>query len=662
MKPFKDLGIQVKMNLMTLVICGAVLFVAIAALFTFQVWNFGTNFAEKETTLANVIAYYCDLPVAMNDSKGVTDIINGMKSDSAVISATVAWRDGSMTARYGPAETTNSLSEFFPFPGYHFAGGQLLITQPIFVNGEKQPPATLYVRADYRSTLLNLLKFYGLILAMVIVISIALGVSLSRRLSRTITNPVLQLAKTAKVVGEQKDYSVRVAGDGRGDELGQLTDSFNEMLGRIQNQDAALSRSQAQMEALINSIDGIVWERNPGDFHFTFISRQSESMLGYKPQAWLDGRGFWASKIHPQDAAKAAETAKSSVAMAKSYSQEYRMVAADGRTVWIHESGTVLVENGKPVAIRGILQDITRQKEDAAELDKLNRKLLDTSRQAGMADVATGVLHNVGNVLNSVSVAATVVAERLQRSKITNLQRATALVLEQKDRAGDYITNDPKGKLLPVYFDTVAGQLAEERDELITKVSSVAQHIEHIKEIVAMQQSYAKVSGAYEDLVAADLVEDALRINVAAFDRHSIKVVREFSVGLPPVFVDRHKVLQVLINLLRNAKHAMEDVPDDRKKMVISIRRCSHEQIAVVVRDFGIGIPATNLTKIFNHGFTTKKNGHGFGLHSGANAAKEMGGSLTALSDGPDKGAEFTLKLPVAATDRKTATGEVSKT
>ena len=313
----------------------------------------------------------------------------------------------------------------------------------------------------------------------------------------------------------------------------------------------------------------------------------------------------------------------------------------------------VLVENGKPVALRGILQDITRQKKDAEQLDKLNRQLMDTSRQAGMADVATGVLHNVGNVLNSVSVATTVVGERLQRSKVANLQRATAMLRGQNGQLLDFLTTDPKGILLPEYLDTVAIQLAEEREELLTKVKSVAENIEHIKEIVAMQQSYAKVSGAYENLMAADLVEDALRLKVAAFDRHGIEVVRQYTPNLPPICVDRHKVLQILINLLRNAKHAMEGLDRDRKRMVISVGMSPSDQVTIIVRDNGIGIPANHMTKIFNHGFTTKKDGHGFGLHSGANAAKEMGGSLTAHSEGPDKGAEFTLKLPTAATARK---------
>jgi len=652
MKPFRDRGIQNKVHLITLVICSVVLLVATAALFSFQVWNFRSNFKLNTVTLAHIIANTSEAAVEFKDMAGATEVVSALKSDPAVISASIILPDGSMIAHYGQADGPASQAKFPADGEANFVGGQLLVTQPIDLKSEGRV-GTLYLRADYQRTALDLLAFYGKLIGMVLIISFYLGVLLSRRLSRTITDPVLHLANTAKIVGEQKDYSVRVSGKPRGDELGQLTDSFNEMLGRIESQDAELSLSREKMEALVNSIDGIVWERTPDHCKFTFISRQSEAILGYDPKSWLDQADFWESKLHPQDAAKAIETGRVLAAQGQSYAYEYRMHAADGRTVWIRESGMVLVENGRPAALRGILQDITRQKKDAEQLDKLNRQLLDTSRQAGMADVATGVLHNVGNVLNSVSVAATVVGERLQRSKVTGLQRATALMREKNGQLADFLTSDPKGKLLPTYLDTVADQLAEERNELLTKVQSVAQNIEHIKEIVAMQQSYAKVSGAYENLMAADLVEDALRINLAAFDRHNIQVVREFTPNLPPVCVDRHKVLQILINLLRNAKHAMEELDVESKRMTISISQNTSDRVTIAVRDNGLGIPASNLTKIFNHGFTTKKDGHGFGLHSGANAAKEMGGSLSAHSDGPGKGAEFTLKLPVAVIPQK---------
>jgi C4-dicarboxylate-specific signal transduction histidine kinase len=267
--------------------------------------------------------------------------------------------------------------------------------------------------------------------------------------------------------------------------------------------------------------------------------------------------------------------------------------------------------------------------------------------------VATGVLHNVGNVLNSVSVAATVVADRLRRSKLGNLCRATAVLREQNGRLAEFLTTDPKGKLIPEYIATMADQLAGEQAKMIAKMDSVGQHIEHIKEIVAMQQSFAKASGVYEALAVAGLVEDALRMNAAAFDRHGIELVREFAGNIPPVRVDRHKVLQILINLLRNAKYAMDGQSGRAKRLVVRVAMASPDRVRITIADNGVGIAPDHLTAIFNHGFTTKKDGHGFGLHSGANAATEMGGTLTAHSDGLGKGAEFTLELPATASARQ---------
>ncbi len=639
------------MQVMNLLVCGAVLLVAIATLFTFQVLTFRSNFQRDTDTLAAVIANNSTAAMAFKDEQAATEVVSALQAKPTVLAASLVLPDGTLFANFGKPEDAGTESEFPPAGESRFTRGQLLTTQRVML--KQDHVGTLYLRSDYRRTLFELLRVYGGVLLAIMIVSVSLGVFLSHKLGHTISDPVLRLALTARIVGEKKDYSVRAPLDRRGDELGRLTESFNDMLSRIQSQDAALGLSQQKMEALINSIDGIVWERAPDTFRFTFVSRQSEAILGYAPQLWLDDPDFWKRKLHPQDAAKALETGRELVAQGKAYVFEYRMVAADERMVWIRESGTVLVENGRPVFLRGILQDVTRQKHDAEQLDKLNRKLIDTSRQAGMADVATGVLHNVGNVLNSVSVAATVVGDRLRRSKLTNLCRAATMLHEKNGQLADFLTTDPKGKILPSYLSTIATELADEQVKLIGKMDSVAGHIEHIKEIVAMQQSYAKISGAYENLTAVDLVEDALRINLAAFDRHSIELVREFEPDLPKVCVDRHKVLQILINLIRNAKYAMEGSSGKAKRMVIQVARNDADSVKISVRDNGIGIPEENLTRIFNHGFTTKKDGHGFGLHSGANAAREMGGSLTAYSSGPGTGAEFTLVLSIHENARK---------
>jgi PAS domain S-box-containing protein len=646
MKPFRDFPIQQKMLVMTLLICGAVLCVAVAALFTFQVLNFRGNFQRDTATLAVIIANNSTAAMAFMDDKAATEVVGALEAKPSVVAASLVLPDGSVFAHYGKAEDARSRSQFPPAGEPLFVDGQLLITQPVNLKGERV--GALYLRSDYQRTFLELLRFYGLVVAGITVVSSALALFLSSQLGRRIARPILDLARTARIVGEKKDYSVRATVGSQGDELGRLSESFNEMLSRIQSQDAALFLSQQKMEALIHSIDGIVWERNPDTFQFTFVSRQSEEILGYAPQAWLETPAFWEERLLPQDAAKAVETVREMAARGLPYTCEYRMTAADGRTLWIRESGTVLVENGQPVALRGIFQDITRQKQDAEELDKLNRQLIDASRSAGMADVATGVLHNVGNVLNSVCVSATTVSDRLRRSKVAKLCRATAMLQEQNGRLAEFLTTDPKGRLIPEYLSTVAEELAGEQGELIDKMTTVGQHIEHIKEIVAMQQNYAKVSGVYENVSAADLVEDALRLNATAFERHHIELIREFDHKTPNICVDRHKFMQIFINLLRNAKHAMQDLGENEKRMVIRVRMASPDRVQVVVRDNGEGIPPENMARIFAHGFTTKKDGHGFGLHSGANAAREMGGSLTARSDGPGRGAEFTLELPAA--------------
>jgi len=222
-------------------------------------------------------------------------------------------------------------------------------------------------------------------------------------------------------------------------------------------------------------------------------------------------------------------------------------------------------------------------------------------------------------------------------------------MLEGKNgELGQFLTADPKGKLLPEYLIKASKLLASERDELVAEMAGVVQHIEHIKEIVAMQQSYAKVFGLMEPVPPTALVQDALRMNAAAFERHGVRVIQQFDENIPPALVDRHKVLQILVNLLRNAKYALDEQGPADKRLEIHVGRAAGGNVAITVRDNGVGIAPENLTRIFGHGFTTKKDGHGFGLHSGALAAKQMNGSLSVHSDGPHQGATFTLELPVA--------------
>ncbi len=281
-----------------------------------------------------------------------------------------------------------------------------------------------------------------------------------------------------------------------------------------------------------------------------------------------------------------------------------------------------------------------------AELAEAQKRLIELSRISGMAEVATGVLHNVGNVLNSVNVSATIVADRLRDSRVSQIGELVHVLRNHEDELGNFLANDPGGQRVLPYMANLSLHLEQERDQLGKEVSTLAQHVSHIKEIVSMQQTYARSSGIFEKVELADLIKDVLGITGPGLERHNIAIKIE-SEELPSIITDRHKVLQILLNLMRNAKDAVRAAGNVERKVSIRMRRASGERIVISVADNGTGIPAENLVRIFSHGFTTKRDGHGFGLHSGALAARQLGGSLIAESDGPNMGATFTLELPI---------------
>jgi signal transduction histidine kinase len=295
------------------------------------------------------------------------------------------------------------------------------------------------------------------------------------------------------------------------------------------------------------------------------------------------------------------------------------------------------------------LQEQVSAKEKARrELAEAQQELIVASREAGMAEVATGVLHNVGNVLNSVNVSTTLIREKLKRSEISTLDKVRHLLQQHESDMGAFLTADPKGKLVPGFIIKLSESLEQERIALQQEHDQLARNVEHIKEIVAMQQNYARVSGFLERVSVSTLMDDALQLNTAGLARHGISVVREYS-EVPLLLLDKHKVLQILVNLVHNAKYALDESKNGEKRLTVGIHMNGDRRVKVTVADNGVGIPRENLTRIFSHGFTTRKTGHGFGLHSGANAAKEMGGQLTAQSEGAGRGATFTLELPLEA-------------
>jgi signal transduction histidine kinase len=294
------------------------------------------------------------------------------------------------------------------------------------------------------------------------------------------------------------------------------------------------------------------------------------------------------------------------------------------------------------------LQDqMKRREQTQQELVASQKQLLAASRQAGKAEVAIGVLHNVGNVLNSINVSASVLMDRVAHFRVDNIARVGALLQQPAGELANYLTKDEKGRQVPGFLIETGAALVKDRQLLKDEICSLRKNIEHVNAVVSMQQNHAKIGGILESCEAREIVEEAIQLNFTSLQRHAIDVRRDFR-PMPPILTDRHKVLQILINLIANSKKALDQKSGDRQ-IVISIAPAGAERVKITIADNGAGIAPENLTRIFSHGFTTRSDGHGFGLHSGALTARELSGALTAQSPGLGCGATFILEIPIAA-------------
>jgi PAS domain S-box-containing protein len=414
-------------------------------------------------------------------------------------------------------------------------------------------------------------------------------------------------------------------------------------------QEAALEKRYSD---LIEEANDVIWTADRAG-RLLSVNRAGERMLGYGRQE-LIGRKI--TDFAPPDAHPAIETLlKTSLNDDTSQIHALTVVAKDStRRILEVRSRPMVASGGEPEGLLAIARDVTERHKAAAELARLQRELLDASRMAGMAEVATDILHNVGNVLNSVNVSVTLLHDRHRESSAPGLDKLAALLSEHMAGIDAFLTQDKRGRMIPDYVIQLSQQLRFERETQEKEIAQLRRNVDHIKEIVAMQQNYARVSGFLESVPCAELMDHAVQINATSLERHHIEIRRAYA-ALPNLTVDKHKLLQILINLIQNAKYALSETPHNDRWIRLGIEPVDRDRVRITVTDNGCGIAPENLAHIFAYGFTTRKDGHGFGLHNGANAAHEMGGSLNVHSDGAGLGAKFTLELPLIgkASDRE---------
>jgi C4-dicarboxylate-specific signal transduction histidine kinase len=251
----------------------------------------------------------------------------------------------------------------------------------------------------------------------------------------------------------------------------------------------------------------------------------------------------------------------------------------------------------------------------------------------------------VGNVLNSVYTSAQLARERMQGMRLEHVGRVAHMLEEHREDLTGFITRDERGQYLMPFLNQLGQSLLEERTDIVSLLDDVGRYTEHIGDIVKVQQNYARTPRMHEQVSLPELLEDALRINSAGLQRHQVKVQRDLA-SLPPVMTDKHKTLMILVNLVSNAKYALDEAPLGERLLTVKLEQTPADRIRIAIHDNGMGIAPEMLTRIFQYGFTTREDGHGFGLHSSALAAQELGGSLSVHSEGLGHGATFTLELP----------------
>jgi len=423
--------------------------------------------------------------------------------------------------------------------------------------------------------------------------------------------------------------------------------AVHEARGRAQRKlaETEMARRERHFRALMeNSLDVLSILNRDGTFHYN--SPSLKHVLGYEPHE-IAGRKLF-EFVHPEDLPGATRAFAGQVLQNPEHrmTHECRCRRRDGSWCYLEMMCQNRFDDPEIAGLVLNSRDVTQRRLAEEQLKQAQGELAHAARMAGMAEVATSVLHNVGNVLNSVNISASLVSDELRKSKITYIARAAALMREHAADIGDFMAHDPKGRQLPGFLNQLAEHLAGEQAALLKEMALIRKNLDHIKDVVSIQQSYSKISGSSEKTSVTDLVEDALRMNTGALIRHEVELVREFESNLPEITVQKHKVLQILINLIRNAKYACDESNHTEKRLTLRVAN-GDNCVRIAIIDNGVGIPAENLTRIFNHGFTTRKGGHGFGLHSSLAAAREMSGALLVHSDGPGQGATFTLELPL---------------
>ena len=420
--------------------------------------------------------------------------------------------------------------------------------------------------------------------------------------------------------------------------------SVQDITSRHQAQEA-LQLQTAELRVLLDLVPAMIWFKDTEN-RILRVNQRVAQAAGL-PIAEIEGRP--SVEIYPRDAELYYAADREVIASGQPrLGLVERLADAGGGEIWVETDKVPFFgEDGGVAGIVVMAQDITERKRAEAELRKTHHQLVEVSRLSGMAEVAIEVLHNVGNLLNSVNVSASLLFENVRNSRAARMADVVALLREHREDLATYITVDPAGRHVPAMLDELAGEWAGQQQVLLTELGELHRNVELIKQVIASQRSHAVSAEIVEVVPLEELVEDAVRVQQGVLAEQQVRLVRDFA-SVPPISVARHKAVHILVSLLRNGRQACKHLEPANRCITLRIVR-RESRAAISVSDNGSGIEAENLVRIFTPGYSTRQGARGYGLHTAALAATELGGTLQAHSDGPGRGATFTLELPLPA-------------
>jgi PAS domain S-box-containing protein len=401
-----------------------------------------------------------------------------------------------------------------------------------------------------------------------------------------------------------------------------------------------LHRQTAELRVLFDLMPAMIWFKDTTGR----ILRANQRAAHAAGLAIAEIEGRPTAEIYPRDAARyqADDKAVIDSGLPRMGLVE-RLVNATGTDLWIEtDKVPYFDQQGNVVGIVVMAQDITERR---SEERKASHQLVEASRLGGKAEVATEVLHDIGNILNSVNVSAALVVENVRNSRASRMADVVALLRENRADLATYITTDPQGQHVPEMLEALSREWVAQQKLLVTELGQLHENVDRIKRAIDAQQTHAVAADIIESMGVDELVEDAVRLQQGVLAEQQVHLVRDFT-SMPPILVARHKAVGILVSLLINGRQACKLRDPASRRITLRIeRRPGHA--AIRVTDNGAGIPAENLVRIFAPGFTTQADARGYGLHGAALAAAELGGSLDASSEGVGRGATFTLELPL---------------